>query len=66
MEEDRNATLTAISAISAVSAQTAAGSENVYATAREQLKAVEELDKAAEILEKRAGELSGLLEVFRV
>ncbi len=66
MEEDCNATLTAISAISAVSAQTAAGSENVYATAREQLKAVEELDKAAEILEKRAGELSGLLEVFRV
>lgn len=66
MEEDRNATLTAISAISAVSAQTAAGSENVYTTAREQLKAVEELDKAAEILEKRAGELSGLLEVFRV
>ncbi len=63
MEEDRNATLTAISAISA---QTAAGSENVYTTAREQLKAVEELDKAAEILEKRAGELSGLLEVFRV
>ena len=66
MEEDRNATLSAISAISAVSAQTAAGSENVYATAKEQLKAVEELDKAAEILEKRAGELSGLLEVFRV
>ncbi|MDE7333857.1 MAG: hypothetical protein K2O16_16875 [Lachnospiraceae bacterium] len=66
MEADRNATLSAISAISAVSAQTAAGSENVYATAKEQLKSVEELDKAAEILEKRAGELSGLLEVFRV
>ncbi len=66
MEEDRNATLSAISAISAVSAQTAAGSENVFDTAKQQLISVEELDKAAEILEKRSGELSGLLEVFRV
>ncbi len=66
MEEDCNATLTAISAISAVSAQTAAGSENVFDTAKQQLISVEELDKATEILEKRSGELSGLLEVFRV
>lgn len=66
MEEDRSATLSAISAISAVSAQTAAGSENVYDTAKQQLSSVEELDKAAEILEKRAKELSELLEVFRV
>ncbi len=66
MEEDRNATLSAISAISAVSAQTAAGSENVFDTAKQQLISVEELDKAAEILEKRSKELSGLLEVFRV
>lgn len=66
MEEDRNATLSAISAISAVSAQTAAGSENVYDTAKQQLISVEELDKAAEILEKRSRELSELLEVFKV
>ena len=66
MEEDRNATLSAISAISAVSAQTAAGSENVYDTAKKQLVSVEELDKAAEILEKRSKELSELLEVFKV
>lgn len=66
MEEDRNATLSSISAISAVSAQTAAGSENVYDTAKQQLVSVEELDKAAVILEKRANELSELLEVFRV
>ncbi|MDE7287741.1 MAG: methyl-accepting chemotaxis protein, partial [Lachnospiraceae bacterium] len=66
MEDDRNATLSAISAISAVSAQTAAGSENVYDTAKQQLIAVEELDKAAEILEKRSKELSELLEVFKV
>ncbi|MBD5548397.1 MAG: hypothetical protein HDQ97_13515 [Lachnospiraceae bacterium] len=66
MEEDRNATLSAISAISAVSAQTAAGSENVYDTAKKQLVSVEELDKAAEILEKRSKELSALLEVFKV
>ena len=66
MEEDRNATLSAVSAISAVSAQTAAGSENVYDTAKQQLISVEELDKAAEILEKRSRELSELLEVFKV
>ncbi len=66
MEEDRSATLSSISAISAVSAQTAAGSENVYETAKQQLVSVEELDKAAVILEKRANELSELLEVFRV
>ncbi len=66
MEEDRNATLSAISSISAVSAQTAAGSENVYDTAKQQLISVEELDKAAEILEKRSRELSELLEVFKV
>lgn len=66
MEEDRNATLSAIAAISAVSAQTAAGSENVYDTAKKQLVSVEELDKAAEILEKRSKELSELLEVFKV
>lgn len=66
MEEDRNATLSAIAAISAVSAQTAAGSENVYDTAKQQLMSVEELDKAAEILEKRSKELSELLEVFKV
>lgn len=66
MEDDRTATLAAISAISAVSAQTAAGSENVYDTAKQQLISVEELDKAAEILEKRADEFSRLLAVFKV
>lgn len=66
MEDDRNETLSAISTISAVSAQTAAGSENVYSTAKQQLSSVEELDRAAGILEKRAKELSELLEVFKV
>lgn len=66
MEEDRNTTLSAISNISAISAQTAAGSSNVYDTANKQLSSIEELDKAAGVLEKRAKELSELLEGFTV
>lgn len=66
MEADRSVTLSSIAAISAVSAQTASGSEMVYNTASEQKTSVEKLDQAAEILKRRAGELTELLEVFRV
>lgn len=66
MEEDRSATLSSISAISAISAQSAAGSANVYSTANQQLASIEELDKAADVLEKRAKELTEILEGFIV
>ena len=66
MEEDRNTTLSAISNISAISAQTAAGSSNVYDTANKQLASIEELDKAANVLENRANDLAKLLEGFKV
>lgn len=66
MEEDRNTTLSSISAISAISAQSAAGSANVYETANKQLASIEELDKAADVLEKRARELTEILEGFTV
>ena len=66
MEEERSTTLSSITAITAISAQTAAGSSNVYETAKKQLSSIEELDKAAEVLETRAKELSEILEGFRV
>ena len=66
MEEDRSTTLSSISAISAISAQSAAGSANVYETANKQLASIEELDKAAEVLEKRAKYLTEILEGFIV
>lgn len=66
MEEDRSTTLSSISAISAISAQSAAGSANVYETANKQLASIEELDKAAEVLEKRAKDLTEILEGFIV
>ncbi len=66
MEEERTTTLSSITAISAISAQSAAGSANVYDTANKQLASIEELDRAANVLEKRAHELSALLEGFTV
>ncbi len=66
MEEERTTTLSSITAISAISAQSAAGSANVYDTANRQLASIEELDRAANVLEKRAHELSELLEGFTV
>lgn len=66
MEEDRSTTLSSIAAISSISAQSAAGSSNVYETARTQLGSIEELDKAADVLADKARELTGLLEGFRV
>lgn len=66
MEEDRSITLSSIAAISSISAQSAAGSSNVYESARTQLGSIEELDKAADVLADKAKELAGLLEGFRV
>lgn len=66
MEKERDTTLSSISAITAISAQTAAGSSNVSETVGRQSGSISELDKAAEILETRARELSGMLEGFRV
>ena len=66
MEEERAVTLSSITEISNVSAETAAGSANVYTVAEQQLNSIKELDRAAENLEKRAQELSALLEGFRV
>lgn len=66
MEEGRSSTLSSISAISAISAETSAGSSNVYETAKKQLNSIEELDKAAEVLETRAKELGEILAGFTV
>lgn len=66
MEDERSTTLSSISAISAVSAQTAAGSSNVRIAAAQQLDSIEELDKAANLLESRARELAELLAGFQV
>lgn len=66
MEGDRSTTLSSISNISTISAQAAAGSSKVYDTANQQLAAIEELDKAADVLKKRAGELAEMLGDFRV
>ena len=66
MEEDRNTTLSSISAITAISAQTAAGASNVNDTVKKQAVSIEDLDQAAEVLEGRAKELSEILSGFRV
>lgn len=66
MEGDRSTTLSSISNISSISAQAAAGSSKVYDTANQQLSSIEELDKAADILKKRAAELSEMLAGFQV
>ena len=66
MEEDRNTTLSSISAITASSAQTAAGASNVNDTVKKQAVSIEDLDQAADVLEGRAKELSEILSGFRV
>ena len=66
MEEDRNTTLSSISAITAISAQTAAGASNVNETVKKQSVSIEELDQAAAVLEGRAKELSEILSGFQV
>ena len=66
MEEDRNTTLSSISAITAISAQTAAGASNVNETVKKQAVSIEDLDQAADVLEGRAKELSEILSGFRV
>lgn len=66
MEEDRNTTLSSISAITAISAQTSAGTSNVNETVAKQSGSIEELDKAVELLESRAKELTQILSGFQV
>ena len=66
MEDDRNTTLSSISAITAISAQTAAGASNVNDTVKKQAVSIEDLDQAADVLEGRAKELSEILSGFRV
>ena len=66
MEEDRNTTLSSISAITAISAQTVAGASNVNDTVKKQAVSIEDLDQAADVLEGRAKELSEILSGFRV
>ena len=66
MEEDRNTTLSSISAITAISAQTAAGASNVNDTVKKQAVSIEDLDQAVDVLEGRAKELSEILSGFRV
>lgn len=66
MEESRSGTMEAIESISAVSAETAACSSSVYTTAGTQLKAITELDTAAENLRARADKLVEVLETFQV
>ena len=66
MEEDRNTTLSSISAITAISAQTAAGASNGNDTGKKQAVSIEDLDQAADVLEGRAKELSEILSGFRV
>ena len=66
MEEDRNTTLSSISAITAISAQTAAGASNVNDTVKKQAVSIDDLDQAADVLEGRAKELSEILSGFRV
>lgn len=66
MDESRSGTMEAIESISAVSAETAACSSSVYTTAGTQLKAITELDAAAENLRARADKLVEVLETFQV
>ena len=66
MEEDRNTTLSSISAITAISAQTAAGASNVNDTVKKQAVSIEDLDQAVDVLEGRAKELSEILSGVRV
>ena len=66
MQEDRNVVLASIAEITAISAETAAGSANVSDSAKGQMKAIEQLDKASDTLKNRANELSVILEGFQV
>lgn len=66
MEEGRNSTLNSITAISSISVQAASGTNNVREAALSQSASIDGLDKSAKLLERRATELSVLLEKFRV
>ena len=58
--------IASIAEITAISAETAAGSANVSDAAKGQMSSIEELDKASATLQKRAAELTLVLEGFRV
>lgn len=66
MEQAKNATLYAVESISSVSEQTAAGSSNVNRTVSAQQDAIATLETAAEKLQKKAEELSELLQQFTI
>ena len=61
----QNVTVDAISSISAVSEQTSAASEEVQNMVELQLKAVEDLSAASNVLSEEAGKLQEALQAFR-
>ena len=64
--ESKAKTIDAISSISAVSEETAAASEEVTETANRQVKAMENLSKAAEDLEVNSSNLREAINVFKI
>lgn len=66
IESAKNDTLNAIQSISAVTEQTAASSEEVNATAVNQVDSVERLREAAFVLEKDAQKLEDAIKIFKI
>ncbi len=66
IESVKDDTLNAIQNISSVTEQTAASSEEVSATAQDQIDAVEQLQKAAMLLEGDAMRLEDAIKIFKI
>jgi methyl-accepting chemotaxis protein len=66
IESVKDDTLNAIQNISAVTQQTAASSEEVSATAQNQIDAVEQMQKAAILLESDAKKLEDSIKIFKI
>lgn len=66
MEDSKNQTIQAIAGISQVSEESAASTEEVNATASEQLNAVDSLNNAAQVLASQAEELQNEISKFRL
>ena len=66
IEAEKDDTLNAIQNISAVTQQTAASSEEVSATAMNQIEAVEQMQKAAVLLESDAKKLEDAIKIFKI
>lgn len=66
MEDSKNQTIQAIAGISQVSEESAASTEEVNATASEQLNAVDSLNSAAQVLASQAEELKHEISKFRL